>query len=82
MTFYSQMVDDKVWVLNQYLNNLDRWDVNGILDQYLKNLVDADQGDWADYLGQVEFSCNVIMHLATKELSFVVVYEVRFNLLT
>ena len=36
----------------------------------------ADQGDWADYVGRVEFSCNVATHLLTKGSSFMVAYEV------
>ena len=63
MAFYSQM-DGKTKC------------VNGILKQYLRNLVSADQGDWADYVGRPEFSCNVATHLATKGWSFVVVYRV------
>ena len=50
--------------------------VNGILKQYLRNLVGVDQGDWADYVGRAEFSCNVAMHLATKGLSFMVAHGV------
>ena len=56
--------------------------VNEVLKQYLRNLVSADQGDWADYVGQAEFSYNVAMHSATKELPFVVAYGVHSNLLT
>jgi hypothetical protein len=40
--------------------------VNGVLNQYLRNLVGADQQNWADYVGQKEFSRNVVMHLTTK----------------
>ena len=50
--------------------------VNAGLDQYLRNLVSVDQGDWADYVGWVEFSCNVTTHLATKGLTFMVAYKV------
>ena len=50
--------------------------VNGVLKQYLRNLVGADQGDWADYVGRAEFSCNVATHLATKGSSFMVAYGV------
>ncbi len=56
--------------------------VNGFFNQYLRNLVGADQRDWADYVGRAEYSCNVAMHLATKGSSFVVAYGVRSNLLT
>ena len=34
----------------------------------------ANQGDWANYVGRAEFSCNVAMHLATKGSSFVMAY--------
>jgi hypothetical protein len=50
--------------------------VNGVLKQYLRNLVGADQGDWADYVGRAECNCNVATHLATKGWSFVVAYGV------
>ena len=56
--------------------------VNGVLNQYSRNLVGADQRDWADYVGRAKFSCNVAMHLATKGSSFVVAYGVRSSLLT
>jgi hypothetical protein len=51
------------------------------VNQYLRNLVGADQRDWVHYVGRAEFSCNVAMHLATKGSSFVVAYGVRSNLL-
>ena len=50
--------------------------VNGISNQYLRNLVGEDQRDWVDYEGWWEFSCNVAMHLATKGSFFVVAYGV------
>ena len=50
--------------------------VNGVLKQYLKNLVGMDQGDWADYVGRAEFCCNEATYLATKGWSFVVAHEV------
>ena len=50
--------------------------VNGVSNQYLRNLVSVDQEDWADYVGRAEFSCNVATHLATKGLSFIVAYGV------
>ena len=56
--------------------------VNGVLKQYLRNLVGMDQGDWADNVGGVEFSCNVATHLATKGSSFMMAFGVRSNLLT
>ena len=55
--------------------------VNGILKQYLRNLMSVDQRDWADYVGRAEVSYNVAEHLATKEFSFVVAYGVRSTLL-
>ena len=51
--------------------------VNGVLKQYLTKFVGADQGDWSDYVGVAEFNCNVATHLATKGLSFMVVYGVH-----
>ena len=59
--------------------------VNGISNQNLRNLVSVDHQDWADNLGQVDFSHNVTMHLGTKwtkGTSFVMAYGVRSNLLT
>jgi hypothetical protein len=55
--------------------------VNGVLNQYLRNLVGADQRDWTDYVGRAKFSRNVAMHLATKGSSFVMACGVRSNLL-
>jgi hypothetical protein len=51
-------------------------------DQYLRNLVGADQRDWADYVGRAELRYNVAMHLATKGSSLVMACGVRSNLLT
>ena len=56
--------------------------VNGVLKQYLRNLVGADQGNWVDDMGSVEFNYNVGMHLATKEFPLVIAYGVHSNLLT
>ena len=56
--------------------------VNGVLKQYLRNLVGADQRDWADYVGRAEFSYNVAMHLATKGSSLMLAFGVGSNLLT
>jgi hypothetical protein len=56
--------------------------VNGVLNQYLTNLVGVDQRDWADYVGRAEFRSNVAMHLATKGSSFAMACGVRSNLLT
>ena len=54
--------------------------MNGFFNQYLRNLVSADQRDWAHYVCREEYSCNVAMHLAPKVSSFVVAYGVRSNL--
>lgn len=51
--------------------------VNGVLKQYLRNFVCADRQDWPDYVGLVEFSYNVAMHLASKQSPFNVVYGVN-----
>ena len=37
--------------------------VNEIFDQHLRNLVSADQQDWANYVGRADFSYNVVTHL-------------------
>ena len=50
--------------------------MNVVLKQYLRNLMGADQGDWADYVGQAELNCNVATHLAIKGLSFMMAYGV------
>jgi hypothetical protein len=52
------------------------------VNQYLRNLMGADQQDWVHYVDRAEFSCNVAMHLATKGSSFMVAYGVRSNLRT
>jgi hypothetical protein len=52
------------------------------LNQYLRNLVGADQRDWADYVGRAEFNRIVAMDLAIKGSSFVMACGVRSNLLT
>jgi hypothetical protein len=51
--------------------------VNGILNQYLRNFVSADQRDWVDYVELAEFSYNVATHSATKESPFKVAYGVE-----
>ena len=56
--------------------------VNGVLKQYLRNLVEADQGDWADYVGRAECNYNVATHSATKGWSFMAAFGMRSNLLT
>ena len=50
--------------------------LNGGSNQYLRNLVNANQRDWGDYVGRAEFSCNVAMHLATRGLFFMLAYGV------
>ena len=44
--------------------------VNGVLNQYLRNFVSADQRDWTDYVGLVEFSYNAVTHSMTKQSPF------------
>lgn len=39
--------------------------VNRILNQYLRNFMNAVQRDWVDCVGLEKFSYNVGMHLAT-----------------
>ena len=50
--------------------------VNGVLNQYLRNIVSAYQRDWTDYVGLAESSYNAVMHSTTKQSPFVVAYEV------
>ena len=56
--------------------------VNGVLNQYLRNLVGVNQQNWAEYVGRTEFNCNVAIHLATYGSSFMMAYGVRSDLLT
>ena len=51
--------------------------VNGVLDQYLRNFVSADQRDWADYVDLAKFRYNAAMLSATKQSPFKVAYEVE-----
>ena len=51
--------------------------VNGVLNQYLRNFVSADQRDWVDYVGLAEFSYNAATHSATKQSPFMVAYGVE-----
>jgi hypothetical protein len=51
--------------------------VNGVLNQYLRNYVSADQSDWSEYLGLAEFSYNASRHSATGESPFKVAYGVE-----
>ena len=57
-------------------NGQTEW-VNGVLNQYLRNFVSADQRDWADYMGLAEFSYNAATHSATKQSPFKVAYGVE-----
>jgi hypothetical protein len=50
--------------------------VNGVLNQYLRNFVSADQRDWADYVGLAEFSYNSATYSVTKQSPFKVAYGV------
>ena len=51
--------------------------VNGVLNQYLRNYVSADQRDWTEYLALAEFSYNKAKHAATGESPFKVAYGVE-----
>ena len=51
--------------------------VNGVLNQYLRNFVSADQRDCVDYVGLVEFSYNAATYSVTKQLPFKVAYGVE-----
>ena len=51
--------------------------VNGVLNQYLRNFVSANQRHWADYVGLAEFSYNAATHSATKQSPFMVAYGVE-----
>ena len=46
--------------------------VNGVLKQYLRNFVSADQEDCANYVSRAKFGYNVATHLGTKRSSLVV----------
>jgi hypothetical protein len=43
---------------------------NGVLNQYLRNNVSADQKDWGKHLGLMKFCYNSTMHLETKMSPF------------
>ena len=49
--------------------------VNLVLENYLRNYVNADQTDWADHISMAEFSYNNIKHLGTGFSPFMVVFE-------
>ena len=47
--------------------------VNLVLQEYLRNYVNADQTDWADYISMAEFSYNNTKHSGTGFSPFMVV---------
>ena len=47
--------------------------VNLVLQEYLRNYMNADQTDWADYIGMAEFNYNNIKYLETGFSPFMVV---------
>ena len=47
--------------------------VNLVLQEYLRNYVNADQTDWADHISMVEFSYNNTKHSGTGFTLFMVV---------
>src|SRR6202022_3745377 len=51
---FSKEVGRKLWFSTALHSQMDgkTQRVNGVLKQYLRNLVGADQGDWADYVGR------------------------------
>ena len=50
--------------------------VNGVMNQYLRNFVCADQRDWVNYMGLAKFNCNAALHSSTKHSPFKVAYGV------
>ena len=48
--------------------------VNLVLQEYLRNYVNADQTDWADYISMAEFSYNNTKHSGTGFSPFMVVF--------
>lgn len=48
--------------------------VNSVLNQYLRNYVSVDQGDWAEWLGLAEYCYNSTKHSATGESPFLLAY--------
>ena len=47
--------------------------VNLVLQEYLRNSVNADQTDWADHISMAEFSYNNTKHSGTGFTPFMVV---------
>ena len=50
--------------------------LNEVSNQYLRNMVCANQQDWVDYVVRLQFSYNISIHSTTKQLFYVVAYEV------
>ena len=48
--------------------------VNLVLQEYLRNYVNADQTDWADHISMAEFSYNNTEHSGTRFSPFMVVF--------
>ncbi|KAL3688559.1 hypothetical protein R1sor_014868 [Riccia sorocarpa] len=48
--------------------------VNSVLNQYLRNFINADQRDWAKWLGPAEYCYNSTKHSATGESPFLLAY--------
>ena len=48
--------------------------VNSVLQEYLRNYVNADQTDWADHISMAEFSYNNTKHSGTGFSPFMVVF--------
>ena len=48
--------------------------VNLVLQEYLRNYVNADQTDWADHINMAEFSYNNTKHSGTRFSPFMVVF--------
>ena len=48
--------------------------VNLVLQEYLRNYVNADQTDWADYINMAEFSYSNTKHSRTGFSTFMVVF--------
>ena len=51
--------------------------VNLVLQEYLRNYVNADQTDWADHISTAEFSYNNTKHSRTGFSPFMVVSEIE-----
>ena len=51
--------------------------VNLVLQEYLRNYVNADQTDWADHISMAEFSYNNTKHSGTGFSLFMVVFRME-----